>query len=552
MKSGISLCEPTVLKKNLTRFAPAWALYALGLLMTLALVREPEKPYYFARNLADTLPALGVINALYALLTVQLLWSDLYSSRMCHALHALPPRRETLFSTHLISGLLFSWAPNALMGLLILALLPMAPELALYWFLVCSLQYLFFFALATLCATVVGTRFALGAVYVMVNLLPLILFWLVDTVFVPLLYGVVTNEDLFLLLTPVYTLASLGYVEVNSLRPGVYSRQFTCLPYEGWGYLAICAALALGMLILALVCYRRRHLETAGDFLSARSLTHPFLWLYTLCVGMFCHMLWELFWVDDGWPFLALGFVIGWFTGRMLLQRTVRVFRPRVFGGLALFSSIFALAVGLTALDPLGITRWVPAPEKVARLGISADGSYPGAREAAWSDLQNLQQLQSIHRSALEDRDPTGATVPLTLSYHMKDGRVLVREYRIPVDGEPGRLLGHYLSDAAYVLGEIHTQQLALTRVDISDPGISLEDPTLLRQLREAILADCAQGNLSQSWRYLDQAHQVQWFTLEATLDSGLKLYRELMFTEDAAHILAWLQSQNIQPTKYP
>ena len=33
MKSRTSFFNPTALKKNLTRFAPAWALYGIGLLL---------------------------------------------------------------------------------------------------------------------------------------------------------------------------------------------------------------------------------------------------------------------------------------------------------------------------------------------------------------------------------------------------------------------------------------------------------------------------------------------------------------------------------------
>lgn len=52
-----------------------------------------------------------------------LLFGDLYNSRMCNALHAMPMRRETLFLTNVVSGLLFSMIPTAVMALLSVPLL---------------------------------------------------------------------------------------------------------------------------------------------------------------------------------------------------------------------------------------------------------------------------------------------------------------------------------------------------------------------------------------------------------------------------------------------
>ena len=110
MQSRISFFDKTIFKKNLTRFAPCWGLYTIGLLMALVtLIGSGSR--WFSTNVCDFIHILCAITPCYALLCAQLLFGDLYSARMCNALHALPLRRETWFCTHVLSGVLFSLVP---------------------------------------------------------------------------------------------------------------------------------------------------------------------------------------------------------------------------------------------------------------------------------------------------------------------------------------------------------------------------------------------------------------------------------------------------------
>ena len=88
MRSRTSLFDRTVLKKNIIRFAPAWGLYSLGLLMFLVSQAEVvDLPPYFASAIAYSVPnAMGAVNFFYALISAQLVFGDLYNTRMCNAL----------------------------------------------------------------------------------------------------------------------------------------------------------------------------------------------------------------------------------------------------------------------------------------------------------------------------------------------------------------------------------------------------------------------------------------------------------------------------------
>lgn len=101
MKSKTSFFNKTVFKKNLTRFAPVMAVYTLCLILGMMMLyqnnEEMGRTFWFASRIAGNLQLMGLVNLLFAPLCAMLLFGDLYNSRMCNALHAMPMRRETLF-----------------------------------------------------------------------------------------------------------------------------------------------------------------------------------------------------------------------------------------------------------------------------------------------------------------------------------------------------------------------------------------------------------------------------------------------------------------------
>lgn len=127
MKSKTSFFNKTVFKKNLTRFAPVMAVYTLCLILGMMMLyqnnEEMGRTFWFASRMGECIQIMGLVNLFFAPLCAMLLFGDLYNSRMCNALHAMPMRRETLFLTNVVSGLLFSMIPTAVMALLSVPLL---------------------------------------------------------------------------------------------------------------------------------------------------------------------------------------------------------------------------------------------------------------------------------------------------------------------------------------------------------------------------------------------------------------------------------------------
>ena len=553
MKSRTSYFNASALRKNLTRFAPAWGLYGL-LLLLFVLTRSDQSVSVFVRSMRNTIPAMATVNLFYALLCAQLIFGDLYNSRMCNALHAMPIRREGWFLTNVVSGLLFSLIPNTVVALLGVALSGQLWMIPLFWLCAVTLQFLFFFGVAVLSSYLVGHRFAMALVYSIFNGFSMILYWLFYSIFEPMLYGVTIQQDLFLEFCPVVQLSKFFYLTTPAME-----NQTNWAFYDGWGYLGICAGLGIAAMGLALLCYRKRNLETAGDFAAVKPVGPIFLLLYTICGGACCHGFFSLFFGNENELFLYLGLAIGFFTGCMLLKRTVRVFRLKNFLGFGAVALAMLLSVTVVRTDLLGIVRWVPGAQEIESVGFTTGGTPNNLKNyLTLTEPEDLEKVLEIHRYGLENREDSSngmQDVLVMLRYTMKDGAVREREYYVDVDTQCGEGILKYLSRPEMVLGDVYgmldTYQLAYAQVLWGDSGV-IKDEEHLQRLMDAILADCAEGTMAQDLGYTDKFGESFWLTLQFISKDGLHYVRELRFTEESKHLYDWHQNQELFTETFP
>ena len=252
MKSRISYFDKTIFKKNLTRFAPAWGLYTIYLLLGLVTLIDDAGDIWFAPNVCDLVQILCMLTPCFALLCAQLLFGDLYNARMCNALHALPLRRETWFMTNVVSGFVFHLIPTVIFAVLaaLYALVGCYPGdwlAAAMWLLGVNLQFTCFFGIAVLSAFCVGNRFAQAVVYGILNFAAALVGWMLDTIIIPMYYGIRLNLDPVLWFCPVgqmieesFCSHSRSYTSNDLLNPG------GLVPGENFLYYFIAAAVGIG------------------------------------------------------------------------------------------------------------------------------------------------------------------------------------------------------------------------------------------------------------------------------------------------------------------
>ncbi len=565
MQSKKSCFNRAAFTKNLTRFAPVLALYTLLLLLFLLMMWKqagdiyPE--YYFLYQISDFVKWTAVINLGYACLMAQLLFGDLYNTRMCNALHALPLRRETWFLTNVASGLLYSLIPTAIAALVLIPMLMGtifvgAWKIALWYFLITNVEFICLFGIAVFCALVVGSRFTMVAGYGLVNFGSGILYWLVNTVYTPMLYGMVTPSALAGKLMPMQYMLSINleveeaarralFDEVGRLIPGANS------PYmiTGLDCLGMLALVGVVFAVLGLILYHFRNLECAGDAVCSRKLVPVFQVLCAMFVAVAAEFAASEFMGYgnslEGLKFLFLfsGLIVGWFAGKMLVERSARVFRPQNWVGLGILAAVLAVSMGLTKLDVLGLEERMPDIGDIASVQLNF---------YKMDDRADIETVLRLHNLALNDRvkedgayalvEDNGEYVrmedssyrywqegdPLPqqriatscyLTYTLKNGKTVQRSYNVWVDSAAGEIPRKLLSrwdavnsDTVEINGkDVEVLPLVLDSMERMYCSMSngklpeeLKTRAAAESLIRAIKADCAAGTMAQSDAYHD------------------------------------------------
>lgn len=563
MQSKKSCFNRAAFTKNLTRFAPVLALCTLLLLLLMLVMWKqagdiyPE--YYFLYQTRDIFGWTAIINLGYACLMAQLLFGDLYNTRMCNALHALPLRRETWFLTNVASGLLYSLIPTAIASVVLLPMLMStifvgAWKIALWYFLITNVEFICFFGIAVFCAMVVGSRFTMVAGYGLINFGSGILYWLVNTVYTPMLYGMVTPSALAEKLMPIQYMLNIDvttgddssrralFDEVGRLIPGANS------PYmiTGLDCLGMLAIVGVAFALLGLLLYHFRNLECAGDAVCSRRLVPVFQVLCAMFVAVAAEFAASevmgygnsLDWLK--FLFLFCGLIVGWFAGKMLVERSARVFRLKNWIGLGILAAVFAATMGLTRLDVLHLEERMPDIGDIAKVELNG---------YKMEDRSDIETVLKLHNLALNDRveafgayalEDNGEYVrmedsvyrywregdPLpqqriadscNLTYTLKDGRIVQRRYNVWVDSAAGEIPKKLLSrwdavnsETVEINGkEVETLPLILDAIEgmycsTKDGKIpeELKTRAAAESLIRAIQADCAAGTMAQTEAY--------------------------------------------------
>lgn len=621
MKSKTSFFNGAAFKKDLTRFSPLWGGYTLCLMLGLFLLAQGGLDYSFACNLGDCIQVMALVNCGYALLAAQLLFGDLFNSRMCNALHAMPLRRECWFGTHIASGLFMSLIPTAAMTAVSLVLMPFSSmeqgwQIPLYWLLAANLEYLFFFGVAVFSTFCAGNRLAMAVVYAFVNFASFVAYYLMNIVYIPLLHGVVLQDAPYLSFCPVAKIVDERFIdcEYHTVFSGYSAEGFreytgygTFEAMDTWWYLWVIAAVGIALGALGLQMYRRRKLECAEDFMATRKLEPVFMVLFSICAACAFQMISREFfgYYTDGLDvrvllFLFIGLAVGWFAGRMLVERNVRVFhKPKNWLGLAVLALALGASLLVTKADPLGIEDWVPEADQVEGAWLTNYSVYgrnpgvPGDRiedvirvhELALEDKLTYEQASADREAAYAEYDEATRVVTedgtvrndyskaklrdykqysrVTVTYQMKDGRRVQREYFIMVDTEEGELVKQHYSSEAYLLWDQIGWRESDSLLDlvakperISVEGIHLDDAYLtedaVEALFRAISADCAAGTMAQNAEFhkgaVFEKGETQLYNYWLTINMGepADFYFGIDIYSDAVNTLAWLEKTGV------
>ena len=490
--------SPALMKKSLTRFWPIWGVYTAIWFFLLPMEILVNGWRSMSSFLLNTVMVVAIpLGAFFGLVTAMALFSYLMTARATQMFHALPIRREGLFITNWVTGLSFFLLPN----LVILVLSLMACGIMgikggadlLLWFNLATAAPMFFFCFAMMCAMFTGNILALPVFYGILNVLVLGVCALLDEAGEVLLYNyygsTLASSDLARWCTPAYQTI---YLLVDG-RGLVNATAAVC------GY---CVVLGAAATVIALLVYRERALERAGDLVTVGWVWPVFQWGFGTCIGLLLGLgIYTNFFRELG-PggyigSVAVCAVIGAFAGRMLLKKTLRVFADGWKSCMALGLCVVLIMTGVM-VDLFGFQRWSPNPAKVESVYLSGVHALPrddaAYRSAEITDPALIEQvvdmqkalnaklpmLKESKRTGVDDRYDDGgnelATAGwATLNYTMTDGREVSRRYSpIPISIDDLEDPGTY----TYKLNALMNDP----RVEALCYGIAWEEePTALR-----------------------------------------------------------------------
>ena len=583
MKLKVCFCNKTVLKTDITRFAPVWASYLLGLAMMVLLqfsggsddAAKTSIVYDFNR-----LCMLGVgINGLYALVVVQALFGDLLNPRLCNALHAMPVTRDGYYGAHLIAGLLFALVPNCLVLLPTSLLLPrQVASVSLLSLLALSLQYIFYLGTALTAVQLAGNRIGMVLIYGILNFATVLLYWFVAMVFIPLTYGKDISISWVARICPTVAMYEGTYfapVDHSYYIGDTYHYVFDGISMgDVWLKAAVCAGLGVVCMAIAQLLYRKRRLETAGDLVAYSILSPFFLALYTLTVAAFLHL--AVTQLTQGaiseYFFLPLGLIAGYVTGLMLLRRTSRVFRWRLLVPLGGILAVCALCVLSIATDAFHVIRRVPDAQDVQSVVLApVQMSYSNAA-LTLTEKDEIEDILAYHQGALRNwqkqvgdcllqRDGHGSPgdyYNIQLRYTLKNGSTFQRRYFLEKENPAYDRLKPYLSTPELSLGmDESTFRAAVANATSGesyfyavDGGVVADKGrkfTNFAGLANAVLADCQEGNLmtltlhTPAGKDSDPDYKIQgWLGI---LYDNEEQYLNISLTDKCTHTLYWIST---------
>ena len=544
MRSATSYFNGPLYRKTLARFWPLWGLWGVGwlFLCPLRLLNSYFTDYAWrvtsardsllwdARSLPELLTSGVVLALFFAILCAMAVYGYLYNSRSACWTHALPMRREALFTTQYLAGLSMMLLPLLATGVLTaiveVSFLPMESwgevlsALAVWLLAQCGIC-LFFFSFAAFCAMFTGHILALPAFYGILNGLAAGLWFLVDALMNEFYYGYAGMPG---------ALTVVEYLTpAEILTRAVY--WFSGTPDESAhlsspGTVAVYAAVGVALALFSLYVYRRRHVETAGDVVAVAVVRPLFKYGVSFCAGLAFGMFTAIFF---GWsdlpiliPCILVWTVAGYFAAEMLLRKSFRVFKAWK-GGAVMTAVMLVLCLGCLA-DVFGVVGRVPAAAQVRSVRVEIDMGYPydGGRtlSADLTDTVQIEKILALHRAIVDHQDDEGRGAnsesdytSAYFTYTLSSGGVLDRRYRsVPIYAEGLNTKG----TVAYALRQIVEDRTLVSMAYDFDGFLKDGRLTSAHLDRVYLNGQSYDGNL-----YLDDYRQELWEAVQRDFAVG-------------------------------
>ncbi len=468
MKSKISFFNPGLFKSTLRRFWPLWVIHFAGWFLAmpmLTLINSIGSNRYddFVFTISESaIFAAPIVAFIMAIISAMAVFSFMYSSRSTGLVASLPIRREAVFGTVWLGGVCTVIGSNIVVALLTFLFSlgadvnsALAFKAVCTWLGVYSMQFILFFGIASITAVMTGSIVVLPILYVIFNFFVFGMEVIIRTHFSYLIWGManLSYDSILDFLSPIIYMTG-DFIPEVSYRTIPYAfdsfsslsatRECTAFIFNHWLPVIIYCVVGLIFSAAALVMFRKRRMESAGDVIAVRCLRPVFKYgvaaCSALCGGLLLYaMLYSLFNVPAlsvviMIPSMIVFAFIGYFGAKMLLEKSFHVFRGGWVGFIVLccLCAVFTLCCDL---DVFGIGSYVPEVSEIESISMYSAGEIkqPDAIKC-YRDLQLKILSQKEKYEKLDENFDSNASI--MFSYTLKNGRTITREYVIPGDDE--------------------------------------------------------------------------------------------------------------------
>lgn len=446
MKSKISFFNAGIFKSMLKRFWPLWTAYFAVWFMCLPLpslvarlqgVKESAVTVV-AAAMKTSVEASVVSGFLMGILAAMAVFGFLYNSRSCGMIASTPVRREAVFCSAYLAGALPVLAVNLLIAVLNwLFTLSSGVESAYIFkmnailFAVNSMEFLIFFSIAAFIAMLTANTVALPALYIIFNFVFLGMEYVVRMLYCMFVFGYNELPDCILeFMSPlVYLFTRIG---LSATKTAVTLTNWSAL----LGYIIAAVVLSAAALLL----YRKRRMESAGDVIAVKSLRPVFKFCVTacsaLCFGLLFFVIISALFTSLSMYMLVLsagliiGAFIGYFASEMLLKKSFHVFKGS-WKGFVITVILCVVFAFVCVTDLFDLSSQLPDADDIEMIVC---GSYNV------TERSDIEAILKVNKAIIDDRDKyeglddTDLERTISLRYKLRDGRTVNRGYTVLID----------------------------------------------------------------------------------------------------------------------
>lgn len=494
MKSKISFFNAGIFKSMLKRFWPLWTAYFAVWFMCLPLpslvarlqgVKESAVTVV-AAAMKTSVEASVVSGFLMGILAAMAVFGFLYNSRSCGMIASAPVRREAVFCSAYLAGALPVLAANLFIAVLNwLFTLSSGIEGSCIFkmnailFAVNSMEFLIFFSIAAFIAMLTANIVALPALYIIFNFVFLGMEYVVRMLYCMFVFGYNELPDCILeFMSPlIYLFTRIGL-----------SATKTAVTLTNWSALLGYIIAAVVLTVAALLLYRKRRMESAGDVIAVKSLRPVFKFCVTacaaLCFGLLFFVIISSLFTSLSMSMLVLsagliiGAFIGYFASEMLLKKSFHVFKGS-WKGFVITAVLCIVFAFVCVTDLFDLSSQLPDADDIEMIVCSREsGGYNVTERSDIDAMLDVNKAIIADRDKYESLDNTDLDRIgyVSIRYKLKDGRVICRGYTLLIDDN---YKAYYkVLSSKNVIKDIFTPEIPVTVQNVYDASFEYPSST--------------------------------------------------------------------------